>query len=342
VSIKLKYLLLSFLLITGTGFNFLYAQDLHYSQFLYSPLNLGPAEAGNMDADLRISGLHRRQWASVTLPYQTFSAGIDSKLSFFNEKLKGFGAGLQINQDKAGDGELQTLQVNLSLSYSFAINSDSVHFIHAGFVGGFTQRNLDINKLSFDNQYNGDSYVQQSPSGEVFNRTKFSYGDIGLSAGWTGVYDRTKWNAGIQFLHLNQPNQSFLNSESVKLPVLTQLHAGTAYQLNDQLTLMPAINIMLQQKYKELNFGMEARLLLNDEPVKKYAIGFGLFTRLNDAIIPVISLYWNKFRFGFSYDINYSSLTKASNGRGGPEISIIYLTKKIRTNNYHRSICPIY
>ena len=75
-----------------------------FSQFNYSPLNLSPSEAGNFTGDLRIAGLHRRQWASVTIPYQTFSISADAKLSALTEKPNGFGVGLIINQDKAGDG----------------------------------------------------------------------------------------------------------------------------------------------------------------------------------------------------------------------------------------------
>ena len=48
------------------------AQDIHFSQFYFSPLNLNPAATGIFDGDYRIAGNHRQQWRSVTTPYTTF------------------------------------------------------------------------------------------------------------------------------------------------------------------------------------------------------------------------------------------------------------------------------
>ncbi len=318
------------------------AQDLHFSQFQYSPMNLGASEAGNMDADLRVAGLHRRQWASVTVPYQTFSISIDGKLNALNDKLKGLGAGLLINQDKAGDGALQTLQLTLALSYSFALTKDSVHFLHVGVNGGFVQKNLDVTKLNFDNQFDGDNFIPQSPNGESFDRTNYTYADVGFGAGWSAHYAKNSWNAGIQFQHLNRSDLSYYNSEKVKLPILSQLHVGSDFIFNEKISLLPAINFIMQDNFQELNLGMEAKLTMRNESAKRYAVGLGLFYRTSDALIPMISLYYNKFRFGFSYDINTSSLKKASNYRGGPEITLIYMAKKIKSNSQRRIICPLY
>jgi len=317
-------------------------QDLHFSQFQYSPLNLGPAEAGNIDADLRIAGLHRRQWASVTVPYQSFSLSVDAKLNALNNKLKGWGAGLLINQDKAGDGALQTLQLNLDLSYTISLTSDSIHFLSIGLNGGFAQKNLDVNKLNFDNQFDGNNFIPQSMNGESFDRTGYSYADFGAGAGWSAHYYKAICHIGIQFQHLNRVDLSYYNSEKVQLPIYSQINATTDYFLNKNLTLIPVISFMNQEKFKELNFGMEAKIILRNEIAKKYALGLALFYRTSDAIIPMISLYFNKFRFGFSYDLNISSLNKASNYRGGPEFTIIYMARKIKSNTQRRIVCPIY
>ena len=51
----------------------------------------------------------------------------------------------------------------------------------------------------------------------------------------------------------------------------------------------------------------------------------GVFVRWNDAIIPVIKLEMNKYDIGFSYDINVSQLSKASQTFGGFEISLSYI-----------------
>jgi hypothetical protein len=66
---------------------------------------------------------------------------------------------------------------------------------------------------------------------------------------------------------------------------------------------------------------------LNGEEEKPTAIYGGFWYRLNDAVIPYIGLEVQNFRFGFSYDVNTSSLQTASNSRGGTEMSVIYVHK---------------
>jgi hypothetical protein len=57
-----------------------YAQDLHFSQFYNAPLNLNPGLTGVFSGDLRFGANYREQWASVPVPYLTFSAAFDQKL----------------------------------------------------------------------------------------------------------------------------------------------------------------------------------------------------------------------------------------------------------------------
>ena len=51
-------------------------QDLHFSQFMNSPLLTNPANTGFIpDGDYRLGVNYRNQWASITdFPYKTMSA----------------------------------------------------------------------------------------------------------------------------------------------------------------------------------------------------------------------------------------------------------------------------
>jgi hypothetical protein len=54
------------------------AQDIHYSQFYNSPLNINPAKTGIFNGDKRINLSHRNQWRSI-VPWTTFTASYDQK-----------------------------------------------------------------------------------------------------------------------------------------------------------------------------------------------------------------------------------------------------------------------
>jgi hypothetical protein len=73
-----------------------------------------------------------------------------------------------------------------------------------------------------------------------------------------------------------------------------------------------------------------------ENPIELYT---GLWYRFNDAFIPYVGFEIAGFRMGFSYDINNSSLNTASNGRGGTEISIIYI-RKPADPNLKKLNCP--
>ena len=59
-----------------------FAQDLHFSQFMNSPLTTNPANTGFIpDGDYRLGINYRNQWSSImAVPYKTMSAFGDAQL----------------------------------------------------------------------------------------------------------------------------------------------------------------------------------------------------------------------------------------------------------------------
>src|ERR1044072_8988636 len=59
-----------------------FAQDLHFSQFMNSPLLTNPANTGFIPAaDYRLGMNYRNQWSSImTVPYKTMSAYGDGQV----------------------------------------------------------------------------------------------------------------------------------------------------------------------------------------------------------------------------------------------------------------------
>src|SRR5882724_143846 len=59
-----------------------YSQDLHFSQFMNSPLVTNPANTGFIpDGDYRLGINYRNQWSSImAVPYKTMSAFGDMQI----------------------------------------------------------------------------------------------------------------------------------------------------------------------------------------------------------------------------------------------------------------------
>ena len=315
------------------------AQDIHYSQYNYSPLNLGGAATSLMNADFRVAANNRKQWKSVTVPYQTFSIGAEEKLKFFNEQLNNFTGGFLINQDKAGDGAFKTLNCYLSVGYQYQLTKDSNSWIAFGVSPGFTQKSIDFNKLTFDNQFTGDLFNPMAPTGESPTNNGLTYFDIGGSMMFHQLKESQHFYAVYQIRHLNRAKQNFYSSIPYKQSVYHQIVLGDIIQSSNGFTYLPSLSFSKQSKFSECILGAE---VIIPSTKKNQSIAGGLHYRVKDAIIPSIAMNYNKFRIGLSYDINLSSLRTASNSKGGAEISIIYQTMQIKAKPQRNTICPIY
>ncbi|MEP7169886.1 MAG: PorP/SprF family type IX secretion system membrane protein [Bacteroidota bacterium] len=319
-----------------------YAQDIHFSQFNRSPLNLNPANTGFFDGDFRFSGIHRNQWKSVTVPYKTYSGAFDMTTPYPNAENNLIGAGIVFNSDKAGDSEFGIFEGALSTSLIKNIGGDSVHFISAGIQFGFVQESINYAKLTFDNQYTGDVFDPNASNGETFSNNKFIYFDLSAGVNWLfRVNERFNLGAGAGLFHINKPKLSFMDNGTSKLNRKIAIDLKSSVGITENIFLLPALLFQNQYKYKELDFGTHVKFIAERKPGKYIALYAGLWMRTKDAIYPSIGLDYNELNLGFSYDINTSDLKVASNSKGAYEISLTYIIKKVKPLTVHPP-CPVY
>jgi len=321
------------------------SQDIHFSQFNSSPLNLNPAVTGFFTGKHRFVLNHKSQWSSITTPYQTSSASYDTRLLKRKARRKdNIGLGITFYRDIAGDSDYGTMQANLSVSYIKGLNNFNNHFLTIGLVAGAAQRNMNFGNLTFDNQFNGENYDPSLHHGENLKAQNFMYFDLGLGIHWFYQFkSRLNLSAGMAAFHLNKPNQSHMENLDIILNPRYLFHSKAQIEAGRKVDLVPSFQIMNQGKYYEYLFGSMLKLITNDEPDNYISVNFGLFMRYNDAIIPVLGLDYKRFNAGISYDINYSDLRNASDLQGGFEFSLIYiLAEKSGRKIKRKMYCPIF
>ncbi|MFH0864577.1 MAG: PorP/SprF family type IX secretion system membrane protein [Bacteroidota bacterium] len=312
---------------------FLIAQDVHFSQINNTPLILNPSLAGFVTGDTRTILNYKEQWRSITVPYQTIAASFDMPLFKKKWRTDYIGIGASLYSDKAGDAGMGTTSFNFSLSYSRTLrNSANILF---GMQTSYGQRNCDITKLSWDNQYNGSSYDPTLPSNEPFTfNNNFSYFDLGAGAAWTTAPTRYfKSLLGVSLFHITQPKLYYYETSDERLYSKLVVHGSINFtKRHTNMTYIPSFIYFRQGPQQELTFGSLFRYRLRE--ASKYtgyyeekAICFGVWYRFNDAVIPCIRYEFDgKYFIEVSYDTNVSELTNASHARGGFEISLIFIT----------------
>lgn len=326
---SLCFILAMVVFVTGAN-----AQDIHFSQFDETPLQLNPANTG-VHHNTRVIANYKNQWKSVASPYKTFAVSADFKL--LKEKKHQLGLGIDFFNDKAGDAAMKTSQGNISLSGIININDKSL--VSAGLMGGFTQRSVNTTKLQWGNQYDGMAYNPALSTGEASTVANYTFADFGAgiqySYGTDEMYisanNAKKVNVGISVFHPHQPSYSFYGA-SEKLHMKMVLHGDAAIGIaNSNLVLKPSYIVFLQGASKEITPGMSFQYILQEaskytKNKKPAAFSIGGYYRLRDAAIAVVKLEYANYAIGFSYDINMSQLKTASSAKGGFEISLRFIS----------------
>ena len=318
------------------------AQDIHFSQFYNSPANLNPALTGVFGGDLRFIANYRSQWKSVPVDYRTVSGAFDSKLfhKAFGKKSY-LGYGLVFNNDVAGDAEIGISQIGANLSFTHQLSDALYASVGAQFALG--QRSISPQKLSYEEQWNGDIFDPNRSNGEGFAIT--SKGIASISTGLNLHYQldgtRTKLDLGSGIFHLNQPNTSFEGEYAANLPMKFSPYLLTTFELSPKLDLRINGLFSKQLSYQEAMAGAAIRYHFSTVKNAELNAQIGIAMRFGDALIPSLELQYRNWTAGFSYDMNTSSFDVATNQRGGPEFFLQYILWKVHPPKEYKA-CPVF
>ncbi len=321
-----------FALLIGLSFSQLaLAQDPEFTQFYAAPIYTNPAMAGTGECGGRVVLNYRNQWPSLPGTFRTFAGSFDQHIDNL-----GGGIGIMAVRDVAGDGLLTTTA--FSGIYSYQINVNKKFTIRAGLQATYMQRQIDFNKLRFS-----DQIVERRgfilPTQEQLPNNQVSYPNFS-----TGFVGYTKnFFVGLAAHNITEPNQSFFNNteDGTTLPRRFTLHGGVVLPLSKtrrgqtpDMTLSPNLLVMYQQRFLQINFGFY---------VNKGPLVTGLWFRQTapnaDALMLLLGVRYNKFKFGYSYDITVSSARPAAPGSHEISTSIEWCSKK-PNKRYRKLTCP--
>jgi len=313
------------------------AQDLHFAQTAQTPLFINPAAAGVFDGWERAIVNHRNQWLGGGTQFMTTAIAVDMNL--FKEDLylaPYLGLGVVLFNDVGGDSKFGNQSG--SVTVSGVIPMGEAHTLSAGIQGGFGQRKADLSNVTFMNQWNGAGFDPSILSGEANTLTSFTYLDA--SGGVYYVFDggqstfarnnNFKLQLGVAGFHLNRPKLKYVNGVADdRLFRKFVAHAAVVADIpGSDFAIDGSVVQFLQGGHYETLIGMMLRYRFEDATkvtgnTQDAFLGFGLYGRMSDAIIPSVMINWRGFQFGVSYDVTLSALRQAYRG-GSLEFSLSY------------------
>jgi type IX secretion system PorP/SprF family membrane protein len=320
------------------------AQDIHFSHIKAVPTFLNPAMTGLFNGKMRYSANYKGQWNTFTNGYETMAVSTDMRITDLKSSI--IGGGLSMFSDKAGDLSMMTNSVSLNGSFIQLVGKKT--WVSIGFQNSFTQNRLDMSEVV--------TFEQETSQ---FSGNK-AYWD--LSAGLVLMHEFGKGSLvhiGTALSHINHPNVSFLKtskgSASTFVEILDEkivIHGGADFRLSNSLEFRSGFVFMDQGPHREISVGSFLKYsqglhIRNTDKVGALYLGAWMrwYSEIDlqgaDALITTARLDYDNTSIAISYDINISSLTKASLGQGGVELSFLKImeAKKKRVGN-QKLKCP--
>jgi len=258
------------------------------SHYVFNPLIINPACAGNRGA-LNVAAIYRSQWTGIDGAPKTMTLMADAPFS--DSKL---GLGFIILNDKIGVTKQTHFVTNYA--YKIAMGEDKLSL---GFGAGLITTNTSWSDLVAldpgDDKYLTDSRVYVVPdfSFGAYYSSKAYY--IGLSIpkliGYKFNTDKNKYDI------------SFKPGENGYM-----LNAGLTYKLSRMVRLLPSALVTLSTEEKLL---VDLNAYVNYDDM----IWAGLSYRNKRSIGALFQFAVNnQFRVAYTYDFDFGTLSKYSNG----------------------------
>ncbi|MVT10810.1 PorP/SprF family type IX secretion system membrane protein [Chitinophaga tropicalis] len=318
------------------------AQDLHFSQYFNSPLTTNPANTGFIpDGNYRIGLNYRNQWASIPVPYKTMSVFGDFQL--FRDRLEygWLGLGGVILRDVAGSGNLTSTKAYASIAYHQLLGMSSL--LSLGFNVGSATKSVDVTKLTFGDQWNGQFFDAKVPTAEPFQYSRISYFD--MQVGMNYAYfptDNIYVNVGASVQHINKPRESFYAGNNV----IARRYIGflnASLKMSDKVILNPSAYYATQAGSEEIVFGGNLAYNLSGDGTTQ--LFGGAYYRLKDAAVFLVGYQLKNVKLNFSYDITTSSLAQTNNRRGAYELGLVFTglyPNRNFSNARRAALCPTF
>lgn len=303
---------------------FLFAQDIHFSQFDAFSHTLNPAQIGAHTGEMRIEGIYRNQWRQIGgQPLTTTGVGFDKAFHYYNKEIDG---GIMMVRDLFSGFNTITNKFFISGAYGIKkFGSDWRVGIQTGVVTNST--NLAIQ--TFPNQWNypKGEFDKTLPTGEDNIRGSQIYLDVNVGASWSKKFKKFKLSSGVAANHINRPKDTYFSQVAERRKVRGIFNAGAEFYVSDAFTIEPKTFWTWTTKANDLLLGTNVRYNTGSTSLKSIYLG-GFYrhgvNRIVDAIYPVLGLAYKNFDMGFSYDVNISQLRTGIKRPGTFEFSISY------------------
>lgn len=320
----MKFILLSIALTTFVCASA--QQGNNFSMWFKNNLQHNAASVGTNDNDIKAFANFRYQYFSVTdKPFQTISASVEGKVLRSNKRNSYMGIGGSFVNDISGDGRYQSNNLSIPIAYHMFL--DKNNSLSVGVSPGLYQRSISSN-LTWESQWNGYEFDETINPESIPNA---SVSNFNLGAGIFYKYQTSNTNkffVGFSADHLLEPEISFNIQDNMFIRYTGQIGMTHRFYNND-FGISPQVIATFQGPNRNIVFGTNFDYYLQDPSERTgfytpTVFSFGVYHRVQDAIIVNFQYSFAGMTVAASYDSNINTMLPASRSIGGFEVAFMY------------------
>lgn len=319
-----RHLILFVILFSGAAS---FCQDPSFSQYFSSPLNINPALTAKINSKWRVISNIRDQWIGPASPYASATISYDTRAlekQMSENTVFGVGGMLMYNSSMRGIHKASFASLNFSYSVLLA-SGDADHRIGIGIGGIYGNKTVDFSRLYFAEQFVGNGFDQNLPTGEpaLANMKPYFSSTAGAIYSITSTY--SNFDIGGSIFHLNRPKQTFLEDKYQYIPLRFVAHANYETYLTDAFLLNTNAIYQQQAETNYFSFGGALGYYLSSDYFEEsdVLVNIGLWYWSKNALVPYAGFSYKQFQLGASYDITVSKLRQATPRPKTFELSLI-------------------
>lgn len=300
------------------------AQDANFSQTNQLPLLVNPANTGAFEKEWRTGGIFRNTTYTAAQAFRTGVFTIEKRIkaSYISEN-DVLGIGVYGLNDQSNGGALSSSYLGFSTAYGKALNGDGSSRLSVGLQGVWATRRLDVNKLTFGDQFTSGGFDGTLPSADAYRGGSSNYLDLNAGVSYNLAKEAYGLNLGAAIYHAGKPKEEFWN-DTYQLPARYSFNAGGYFSVQDKDQIHVAVITNRQGKADDYLAGayFSKHVALDASNLRLNAGGY---YRLHSAIIPYFGIQSGKWIGGISYDVASGKINKANANRKSLEISMTAL-----------------
>lgn len=310
--------------------NFIFSQDIHYTNYRSVQSNFNPSLNGNFKGNLKLQAIYRTQYQQT---YSNSIIGGEYNIGLTEENW--FTPAINLSYDIAGDQRLTTRGAGFGFGFHRIFGKKSIKILSLGLNYHFENLSTKPSAIT-ENTLIGK--VNDPDQSLIKINTNYSSLSAGIS--YKQQFKKANIELGFSMRHINQPDY-FFNKGKLKSVIgkRINIHIRWEQQLVNLISIEPAVYYSNTENSNNANLQILSFIKFNKK--FKWKAVFGPSHRIGESFSLIAGYQTENTFISVAYDYLYGNIANTLDHFGAIEFGAYHLLSfKSRPKVKNIIICP--